>query len=73
MLLALSFTPPEKTTAYAIVRFGKGLTCGVGTDVCGIKAGSKDAHNAVLQDDAKTNKLVFVLEKESLRLGKRII
>ena len=66
ILLALSFTPPEKTTAYGIVRFGKGLTCEVGTDVCGLKAGSKEDHNAVLQYDAKTKELAFVLEKHRL-------
>ncbi len=66
ILLALTFTPPEKNTAYAIVRFGKGLTCEVGSDVCGLKAGSKEAHNAVLQYDAQAKQLVFVLEKKRL-------
>ena len=61
-----SHTPPEKTTGYAIVRFGKGLTCEVGSDVCGLKAGSKEDHNAVLQYDAQTKELAFVLEKQRL-------
>ena len=71
ILLAISFTPPVKNTGYAIVRFGKGLTCEVGADVCGLKAGSKEAHNAVLQYDAQTKQLVFVLEKNRLSVRQK--